>query len=121
MRIKTWAVAAATLTTILLPASALASCKNGICVSGQDTFDDASRSSRHVVQLSTTLGGITHYNLSIPGKPQQEIGRNVTQFIVPMANARPTTVSFSVQACVRGGTFSRSSCSPWANFTHTAR
>jgi hypothetical protein len=119
MRVKISAVAAAMFATIILPASALASCKNGICVSGQDVGN------YHVVQLSTTLRGITHYNWAGTTADrtlqQREIGRNETQFSIPLPSTRPTAIRFSVQACIRGGTFSRSSCTPWANFTHTAR
>ena len=116
MRFNLSAAAAVLLTaSVFLPGAALASCIQGICVTGRDDGDV------HFVQFSQTLGNyITHFNLSIPGSAQRQLGPNETQFTVPLGKTRPVTIHFSLQACDRRGLFRASSCTPWVNFSHTA-
>ena len=121
LEISVAAAAVAALTTmIVLPMAALADCSQGICVSGRDEGDT------HYVQFGVDpnnqlIGTPDHFNLSIPGRPQRQLGLNETQFTVPLGHARPVTIHFSLQMCKPGtdklhGSF----CSPWANFSHTA-
>jgi hypothetical protein len=65
--------------------------------------------------------GITHYNIAwtapwFKTPEQREVGPGTAQVFtlfdgVPGFNA---PVTFRVQACKRGGTFQRSSCTPWS-------
>jgi hypothetical protein len=105
---------------ILLPATASASCKQGICVSGRD------EGNVHVITFYTRLVGITHYNFKsfFTGYylPQTELAGNATQYrLINIPSRRPIQIKYSMQACRRGGTFSPSMCAPWATFTHTIR
>jgi hypothetical protein len=96
---------AAILALAASPASA--SCKLGICASGSQPIG----SSTHTVVLTNSLPGFTHYTVITPGRAQFELDRNVFTF-----KALPGKVYvYSVQACSRHG-FSRSKCTPWAQF-----
>ncbi len=90
---------------------ALATCKNAVCVSGSD--DGQLRT--HVVYISSQLSGTTHYNVIAPGRSQFEL--HINSFTFPIRPGHK--YSYSIQACRRGGVFSSSSCTKWAQFTHT--
>lgn len=113
------AAAVALLTTmIVLPATASANCSQGVCVSGHDVGDT------HYVQFgidpnNRLIASPDHWNLSIPGSSQRQLGLNETQFTVPLGHARPVTIHFSLQLC--NNYMGKSSCSPWANFEYTAQ
>ena len=96
----------------LFPSFALANCKQGFCVSGQDRYGD------HIVDFSSTIYNVHHYNVKLPNEPQKELGSNERQFSFPIT-FRPWTAQYSIQACQDGGTFQRSVCSPWVTFTHS--
>jgi hypothetical protein len=116
MRLKLPATAAVITTIVFLPSAAQAVCKQGICVSGKDVGN------LHVVTWSTTLRNVDHYNFkSGPGEGQDEVGRNVASHTVYIGRSRPRTIHYAIQACAGGGVLQKSSCSPWATFTHTAK
>lgn len=55
------------------------------------------------------------------GPRQIEVGRNVRSFQVFPTSFKPLQFRYAIQACNKGGPFSSSSCTPWANFTHTEK
>jgi hypothetical protein len=115
MRFKLSVIAAGILTTmVILPGAALASCINGICVSGHD------EGNVHVIDFSTTLQHVTHFNFN-GGSGQRELGPNETQVTIPIPQSRPTFLHFAFQGCSGGGLLQKSRCSPWANFSHTVQ
>ncbi|MBZ9739743.1 MULTISPECIES: hypothetical protein [unclassified Mesorhizobium] len=96
---------------------ALASCKQGFCVSGRD------EGSVHIVEFSTTYTNVDHFNVSserIVGG-QIELGKNETRFQVYIPRGKPPTFSYAIQACAYGGFPPRSNCKPWVTFTHTVK
>jgi hypothetical protein len=101
----------ATLAMGLLTVEAQAACRGGFCVSGID------QNGIHTVNFSTTLSGYTNFNANTP-QGQVELGANVRQFSFRNGPSGQLE-SFALQACAKGGAFSRSKCTPWATFTHT--
>jgi len=96
---------------------ALASCKQGFCVSGHDA------GSVHIVEFSTDYTNVDHFNVSsdrIVGG-QIELGKNVRQFQLYTPRGKPPTFSYAIQACAYGGFPPRSNCKPWVTFTHTVK
>lgn len=106
--------AAAMLAMVASASSAYAGCKQGFCMNG--SWDGQ----RRVVEFTTSLSGYTHFNLN-NGRGQVEVGRNVRSFEVFATSVQPVQFRYAIQACNKGGPFSKSSCSPWANFTHTVK
>jgi hypothetical protein len=105
--------AAAVLATVLA-APAYAGCKQGYCTKG--SWDGQVRR----VDFTTSLSGYTHFNVN-DGRQQIEVGRNVRSFQVYPTSFNPVQFRYSIQACNKGGPFSKSSCSPWVTFTHTEK
>ena len=97
----------------LVPTLAEASCKEGFCVSGRDVGN------KHIVDFSTTYTNVTHFNFN-DGHDQIELGGHESE--VTWTDPAPGSVlHYGFQACSGGGTFQRSSCSPWVWFTHTVK
>jgi hypothetical protein len=114
MRFGLSAASVAVLTTmIFLPGAALATCKNGMCVSGHD------EGNTHYIDFYTTLKNVTHFNFN-DGSGQKELGANQTQVTMALPANRPATIHYAFQGCSGGGFLQSSKCSAWANFTHTA-
>jgi|RhiMethySRZTD1v2_1073278.scaffolds.fasta_scaffold3103516_1 hypothetical protein len=100
----------------VMAGSAAAACKQGFCVSGHDRPDNKSW---HFVDFTTSLRNYTHFNVW-QGAIQIELGKNQRSFhVLPENNAYPLRYVYKIQACNKGGAFSRSSCTPWVTFTHT--
>ncbi len=99
-------------TLALAPAEAQAACRGGFCVSGRDNGDV------HIVDFTTSLTKVTHFNWSSPQGQQHELGPNETQFSF---NNLPsgTLEQFGMQACSGGGFMQKSRCTSWTYFTHT--
>jgi hypothetical protein len=115
MRFSLSAVAAAALTTIVfLPGAALASCINGICVSGHD------EGNVHVIDFGTTMKNVNHYNFN-GGSGQRQLGAHETQVTIPIPPNRPAILHYAFQGCREGSFLQKSGCSAWANFTHTVQ
>jgi hypothetical protein len=110
--IVTATLAAATVAVFLPTASLAETCKNGICVHGHQEGNTLFVDFRATVARS-------HYNFN-DGSGQREIGANETQVRIPI-RGRGVMIHYAFQACTGGGTFSRSRCTPWANFSHTVR
>lgn len=114
---KSAGCAVAVITLAIAASEAHASCKQGFCVSGRDV------GALHVVEFSTTLTNVHHFNVSsgqILDK-QIELGRNETQFEMYLPKSRPATFGYAIQACAYGGFPPHSNCKPWVNFTHTVQ
>lgn len=97
----------------LMPTAANAACRQGFCVSGYD------QNGIHVVNFTVSIRNYTHINASTP-QGQVELGRNQRQFSFrngPVGQLE----SYGLQACYKGTFLSKSSCTPWAMFTHTPR
>ncbi|OJX19498.1 MAG: hypothetical protein BGO82_07150 [Devosia sp. 67-54] len=97
----------------LMPTAANAACRQGFCVSGYD------QNGIHVVNFTVSISNYTHINASTP-QGQVELGRNQRQFSFrngPVGQLE----SYGLQACYKGTFLSKSSCTPWAMFTHTPR
>ena len=109
----------AAFTAVLLTVEAQAACKEGFCVSGRDV------NGTHVVDFTTSWRNISHFNMNssydggASGK-QRELGANESEFTLYELHPGDV-VHFSLQACSGGGVFSSSTCTPWANFTHTVQ
>jgi hypothetical protein len=97
-----------------LTVSAQAACKGGFCVSGSD------RGRTHIVDFTTTLSGYTHFNVATPLDGQHEIGRNQSRFTF-RTRGSGSKGSYGMQACNRGGVFSKSNCSRWVHFNYTVK
>jgi hypothetical protein len=82
-------------------------CTNGVCAESRDDGRTMN------VYLSTTMTGMTHFNVRAPGRSQFEAGK---QFSIPVKEGE--TYRYSVQACRRGGLLQKSMCTQWANFRH---
>ncbi|MEI9901190.1 MAG: hypothetical protein WDN31_14770 [Hyphomicrobium sp.] len=98
---------------MLAAPSAYAACKQGYCMTG--SWDGSARR----VDFTTSLRG-THFNVN-NGQQQIELGRNVRSFVVYPTSSKPLQFRYAIQTCNKGGPFSKSSCSPWVNFTHTEK
>jgi hypothetical protein len=98
----------------LLTVSAQAACKGGFCVSGDDSRGI------HTVDFTTTHRGYTHFNVSTPFDGQHELGRNQSRFTF-RAGPPGKKGSYGIQACNRGGVFSKSSCTRWVHFNYTVK
>ena len=112
------AIAMAGIAIAMTSTQALASCKQGFCVSGHDAEQ------LHVVEFSTTYTNVDHFNVSsdrIVGR-QIELGKNERQFqlYLPQRGGSPT-FSYAIQACAYGGFPPKSNCKPWVTFTHTVK
>ena len=93
--------------------SAMASCKNLVCVKGSD--DGAKRT--HIVRVSNQLSGATHYYVVLPGGEQFELHVGRFQFDIRPGH----TYRYSVQVCKKGGwPVKTSTCAKWAKFTYKA-
>ena len=94
-----------------MPTVASAACRQGFCVSGYD------QNGTHIVNFTVNINNYTHFNASTP-QGQIELGRNQRQF--SFANGPVGQIeSYGLQACYKGTFISKSSCTPWAMFTHT--
>lgn len=97
----------------LMPTAANAACRQGFCVSGSD------QNGVHIVNFTVSISNYTHFNASTP-QGQIELGRNQRQFSFrngPVGQLE----TYGLQACYKGTFLSKSSCTPWAMFTHTPR
>ena len=72
------------------------------------------------VDFTSSLSGDTNFNVN-NGKSQIEVGRHVRSFQVYPTRFNPVQFRYSIQACNKGGAFSKSNCSPWVTFTHTEK
>jgi hypothetical protein len=90
---------------------AQAGCSNGVCTRGTETGD----SRLHVVYLTNSLSGATHYNVIAPGQPQFELHIDHFQFDTKPGH----DYTYKVQVCKRGGVFSSSTCLKWSTFHYS--
>jgi hypothetical protein len=97
---------AAVLATMLAAPSAYAGCKQGYCMTG--TWDGQTRR----VDFTTSMSGFTHFNVN-NGRQQIEVGRNVRSFEVYPTSVKPVQFRYAIQACNKGSTFTKSTCSAW--------
>lgn len=97
----------------LVPAEAQAACREGFCVSGYD------QGRAHVVTFTTSWKNVSHFNYYDPFYGvQHELGANQRRFSF-FNPPSGTTYQYAIQAC-NGGFLVKSSCTPWAYFTHKA-
>jgi|SRR5262245_30595331 len=85
-------------------------CDNGICADGRDDGRTLN------VYLRTTMTGMSHYNIRVPGRSQFE---STGRFQIPVQSGR--TYNYSVQVCRRGGVLQSSICTQWVDFHHDVR
>ena len=112
VRVRTIVLGVAAVAAIsLMPTAANAACRQGFCVSGYDDGAD------HTVNFTVNISNYTHFNALTP-RGQIELGRNQRQFT--FANGPVGQLeTYGLQACFKGTFLSKSSCTPWAMFTHT--
>ena len=112
-------VPAAGLALMLTASPGFAACNNGVCATGVE------KGKYLHITLSSQSSPYTHYNFRnvSSGGSQEEhpAGHPVVKVYIGTSKDDTVAVRFryAVQVCNRGGTFSRSSCRPWANFVHT--
>lgn len=116
MTMKGYIVSAALITAALMSAgSAEAACKGGFCMSGYYS------GSQRWVDFTTSMRNYTHFNV-FNGRGQIELGRNERSFrVYSTPGSKPKNYRYRIQACNKGGVFSKSTCSVWVNFSHTDR
>lgn len=91
--------------------AAEAACKSGFCMSGYYS------GKQRWVDFTTSKRSATHFNV-FNGRDQIELGSNERSFRVYKVASHPTTYSYRIQWCVRGGVFSSSTCGAWVSFSH---
>lgn len=113
---KITVIGAALFAAALMSAGAAeAACKQGFCMSGYYS------GSQRWVDFTTSMKNYTHFNV-YNGRDQIELGRNERSFrVYKTPGSNPKNYRYRIQACAKGGVFSKSNCSPWVNFSHTDR
>lgn len=116
MSMKRYVMSAAVFATALMSAGAAeAACKQGFCMSGYYAGN------QRWVDFTTSMSGYTHFNV-FNGRSQIELGRNERSFrVYRTPGSNPKNYRYRIQACAKGGVFSKSSCSVWVSFSHTDR
>jgi hypothetical protein len=98
---------------VLLSTGALASCKQGFCVKGHD------EGGNHVVDFTTTMTNVSHFNLIDASGYQWELGANEREFTAGRNDAPSGTIlHYRLQACAGGGFLQTSNCTPWVIFSY---